>query len=87
MANNTYGFRTALSGFHKGDVTGYIEKIASQHRSELLEYEKMVTSLREENRALQQQLNLLMEQPAPCFRTTGTPCDCNLVLNKPSCGI
>ena len=65
MANNTYGFRTALSGFHKGDVTGYIEKIASQHRSELLEYEKMVTSLREENRALQQQLNLLMEQPAP----------------------
>ena len=60
MSNNTYGFRTALSGFHKGDVTGYIEKIASQHRSELLEYEKMVTSLREENRALQQQLNLLM---------------------------
>lgn len=60
MANNTYGFRTALSGFHKGDVTGYVEKIASQHRSELLEYEKLVTSLREENRALQQQLNLLM---------------------------
>ena len=71
MANNTYGFRTALGGFHKGDVTGYIEKIASQHRSELLEYEKLVTSLREENRALQQQLNLLMmatplvQEPAP----------------------
>ena len=71
MANNTYGFRTALSGFHKGDVTGYIEKLASQHRSELLEYEKLVTSLREENRALQQQLNLLMmatplvQEPAP----------------------
>lgn len=60
MSNNTYGFRTALSGFHKGDVTGYVEKMASQHRSELLEYEKLVTSLREENRALQQQLNLLM---------------------------
>ncbi len=60
MANNTYGFRTALGGFHKGDVTGYIEKIASQHRSELLEHEKLVASLREENRALQQQLNLLM---------------------------
>lgn len=60
MPNNTYGFRTALGGFHKGDVTGYVEKIASQHRSELLEYEKLVTSLREENRALQQQLNLLM---------------------------
>ena len=24
MANNTYGFRTALSGFHKGDVIGYV---------------------------------------------------------------
>lgn len=60
MANNSYGFRTALSGFHKGDVTGYVEKMASQHRSDLLEYEKLVTSLREENRALQQQLNLLM---------------------------
>ena len=21
------------------------------------------------------------------YRPTGTPCDCNLVLNKPSCGI
>ena len=60
MANNTYGFRSALSGFHKGDVTGYIERMASQHRSELLEYEKQVTSLQEENRALQNQLNLLM---------------------------
>ena len=60
MANNTYGFRSALSGFHKGNVTGYIERMASQHRSELLEYEKQVTSLQEENRALQNQLNLLM---------------------------
>ena len=73
MSNNTYSFRTALGGFHKGDVIGYVEKIASQHRSELLEYEKLVTSLREENRTLQQQMNLLMmstplaqeAQPAP----------------------
>ena len=60
MANAPYSFRSALGGFHKGDVTGYIEKIAVQHRSELLECEKMITQLREENHSLQQQLNLLL---------------------------
>lgn len=60
MADSTYGFRSALGGFHKGDVTGFIEKTAAQHRSELLECEKTITALREENRSLQQQLNLLM---------------------------
>lgn len=60
MADSGRLFRTALSGFHKGDVTAYIEKTALQHRSELLEYEKKITELQEENRSLQQQLNLLM---------------------------
>ena len=60
MADTEYRFRTALGGFHKGDVTGYIVKAAAQHRNEILEYEALVTSLREENRSLQQQLNLLM---------------------------
>ena len=56
----SYGFRTALGGFHKGDVIGYIERTLAQHRSELLDYEATVTSLREENRSLQQQMNLLL---------------------------
>lgn len=60
MADSTYRFRSALGGFHKGDVLGHIEKLAAQHRSEILEYEKTVTQLREENHSLQQQLNLLM---------------------------
>ena len=60
MADSGRLFRTALSGFHKGDVTAYIEKTALQHRSQLLEYEKKITDLQEENRSLQQQLNLLM---------------------------
>ena len=46
MSDTTYTFRTALGGFHKGDVTAYIEKVASQHRSELLENEKIITELR-----------------------------------------
>ena len=66
MADSAYRFRSALGGYHKGDVAGYIEKAAAQHRSELLECEATITSLREENRSLQQQLNLLMmSTPAP----------------------
>ena len=60
MADTAYHFRNALSGFHKGDVTAYIEKTAAQHRSELLEYQKTIATLQEENLSLQQQLNLLM---------------------------
>ena len=60
MAESTYRFRNALGGFHKGDVTAYIEKAATQHRTELLECERRIAELQEENRSLQQQLNLLM---------------------------
>ena len=60
MADSAYHFRNALGGFHKGDVAGYIARTAVQHRSEMLEYEKTIAELREENRSLQSQLNLLM---------------------------
>jgi cell division septum initiation protein DivIVA len=78
MADSGRLFRTALSGFHKGDVTAYIEKTALQHRSQLLEYEKKITDLQEENRSLQQQLNLLMmatpvAAPAPVAEPAPVP--------------
>ena len=60
MAESSYGFRTAVGGFHKGDVIGFIEKTAAQHRSELLEYQKTITSQQEEILSLQQQPNLLL---------------------------
>lgn len=76
MADSSYGFRSALGGFHKGDVTGYIERTLAQHRSELLDYEATVTSLREENRSLQQQLNLLlMAMPDLASVSTETPAE------------
>ena len=66
MEESAYQFRSALSGFHKGDVTAYIEKLISAHRSALLEQEKTITELQKENRSLHQQLNLLMlSTPAP----------------------
>lgn len=60
MADVSYSFRSALGGFHKGDVAAYIEKTAIAHRTEILNYEKEIAQLREENYSLQQQLNLLM---------------------------
>lgn len=66
MEESAYQFRSALSGYHKGDVTAYIEKLISAHRSALLEQEKTITELQKENRSLHQQLNLLMlSTPAP----------------------
>ena len=74
MADSAYGFRYSLGGFHKGDVTAYIEMTAVQHRNELLEYEATIASLREENRSLQQQLNLLMmATPVPAPAPTPAP--------------
>ena len=60
MADSTYGFRTSLGGYHKGDVTGYIEKMEAQHRAEILDYEKTIMTLQDEVRSLNQQMNLLM---------------------------
>ena len=60
MADSSRPFRTVMGGFHKGDVVGYIERTAAQHRSELLTRDQIIQELQEENRSLQQQLNLLM---------------------------
>lgn len=78
MDESTYHFRNSLGGYHKGDVTAYIEKTATQHRSEILEYEKKIAELQDENRSLQQQLNLLMMStpaiaPAPAPAPVAEP--------------
>ena len=82
MADSSYPFRSALGGFHKGDVTGYIEKTAAQHRSELLQRDQIINTLQEENRSLEQQLNLLImatpvaaPAPAPEPDPASTPAD------------
>lgn len=68
MADSSYHFRSALCGFHKGDVTGYIERTATQHRSELLQRDQIINALQEENRSLQQNLLVMatsIATPAP----------------------
>lgn len=78
MADSSRPFRTAMGGFHKGDVVGYIERTAAQHRSELLSRDQIIQELQEENRSLQQQLNLLMmatpvATPAPVAEPVPAP--------------
>ncbi|MBO5976385.1 MAG: hypothetical protein J6P94_04345 [Oscillospiraceae bacterium] len=78
MNETTYRFRSSLGGYHKGDVTAYIEKTAAEHRSELLTLEQKIAELMEENRSLQQQLNIMMMvapmvTPAPALEVEAEP--------------
>ena len=56
---NPYAFRTAVGGFHKGDVTAYITKTAAAHQEELTVLNKQLQALEQENAALRDQIHLL----------------------------
>ena len=51
-----YRFRTAVGGFHKGDVSAYIEKTASAHQAELAQLEQALTAAQQENENLRASL-------------------------------
>lgn len=59
---NPYAFRTAVGGFHKGDVTAYISKTAAAHQAEIADLKKQLEALEQENAALREQIHR-MEQP------------------------
>ncbi len=59
---NPYAFRTAVGGFHKGDVTAYISKTAAAHQAEIADLKKQMEALEQENAALRDQVHL-MELP------------------------
>lgn len=59
-----YRFRTAVGGFHKGDVAEYISKTAQLHRTETQQKDKLIDALQQENLELRQQLNILMASSA-----------------------
>lgn len=62
VETTAYRFRTAVGGFHKGDVTEYITKISTQHRDELKECRDRITALEQENDSLRQ---LIITTPLP----------------------
>lgn len=67
MAETTvHRFRTAMGGFHKGDVSAYITKTAVQHRKEIAALEEQLAQQQEENEALRAKLaELEAEAAAP----------------------
>lgn len=60
--SNLYAFRTAVGGFHKGDVSSYIAKTAAAHHAQVEELQARIDTLERENRQLRDQL---LYQPAP----------------------
>lgn len=53
---NSHRFRTAVGGFHKGDVSTYIAKIAGEHRAETAELQQQLEALQKENDTLRTQM-------------------------------
>lgn len=47
-----FHFRTAVGGFHKGDVAEYISKNAAGHQAALAEKDRQIRSLEQQNQAL-----------------------------------
>ena len=58
MEIQSYSFRSALSGFHRGDVISFLEKLSASHEAELRQRDEQIRVLREDlaraNAALEQ---------------------------------
>jgi chromosome segregation ATPase len=54
-------FRTAVGGFHKGDVADYIAKTAAAHQAQLNELNKTIEALTGENEKLRSKLSSIDE--------------------------
>ena len=68
MADQTYSFRSALNGFHRGDVISFLEALTLKHASELEEKTEALRLVREEVEQLRQE-NLRLQQSAEAVCT------------------
>ena len=64
MSDSTYSFRTALGGFHRGDVSEYITSTAAAHQARIDELQEQIAKLEQENESLRSRLEQLPETPA-----------------------
>ncbi len=55
MADEIYSFRSALHGFHRGDVVSYLSTISAAHARELEELREALRLAKEENARLCQE--------------------------------
>lgn len=64
--SSPHAFRTAVGGFHKGDVSAYITKTAAAHQAEVAALQDQLINLQAENDRLREQLIQQPEaEPAP----------------------
>lgn len=54
--NTVFRFRTAVGGFHKGDVSAYIAKISASHQTAIRNLESEIAALTTENNILREKL-------------------------------
>lgn len=54
MENTVVRFRTAVGGFHKGDVTEYISRTAAVHKETVARLQKELDRLEQENESLRE---------------------------------
>ena len=60
--SSSYVFRTSIGGFHKQDVSEYIETTAAAHQAQVSELQKQIDHLEQENQLLQSELETMQEQ-------------------------
>lgn len=72
MAEQSYSFRSALNGFHRGDVISFLEELSRRHASELEEktealrlVSEEVERLRQENQRLQNDADAKVDWDEP----------------------
>ncbi|MBQ9269866.1 MAG: hypothetical protein IJ206_10185 [Oscillospiraceae bacterium] len=63
MSNETFAFRSALGGFHRGDVSKYISETAAAHQAQTERLQEQIAALEQENETLRAQLEALQEPP------------------------
>ena len=80
MSEQSYSFRSALNGFHRGDVISFLEELSRRHASELEEKTEALRlareeaeCLRQENQQLQDAVDKKRSCDEPCASVPATP--------------
>ncbi|MBE6932197.1 MAG: hypothetical protein E7464_02290 [Ruminococcaceae bacterium] len=62
MADQIFSFRTALNGFHRGDVIAFLEELTKKHSIEMDEQQEALRHATEEVERLRGELRKLQEE-------------------------
>ena len=63
MENQSYSFRSAFHGFHRGDVINFLQKLSAEHEAQLRERDEALRVARDELAEAQQALARAEEAP------------------------